>query len=169
MALQKPQLLALGGALVVIVLLVMAPRVPAEKREMAANADPLAIRTAEAVAMVNGEDPMRGIMMLREILEEDPNNVEAHWHLGLFSIQSGQYDKALERFKTVVELSGDNVPDVWFYLGRTYATLDSLPKAIESLKKYRTLAEDTVLIEGVDRFILELENELTTREAHAVR
>ncbi len=169
MGLKKPQMLALTGALVVIVLLVMAPRVPAEKRELAATADPMKIRTAEAVALVNGEDPMRGIMALREILQEDPDNVEAHWHLGLFSVQSAQYDKALERFKTVVELAGDNVPDAWFYLGRTYATLDSIPQAIESLRKYRTLAQDTAIIHGVDRFVRELENELTTEAPHAVR
>ena len=168
MGFKKPQFLALAGAFVVIVLLLMAPRVPAGKMEMAAKADPIKIRTAEAVALVNGQDPMRGIMALRGILEDDPNNVEAHWHLGLFSIQSGQYDKALDRFKKVVELAGDNVPDAWFYLGRTYATLDSLPQAIESLKKYRTLAQDTIIINGVDSFLVELNNELTTK-AHAVR
>jgi cytochrome c-type biogenesis protein CcmH/NrfG len=171
MGIKKPQLLVLSGALVVIVLLVMAPRVPAEKRQEAAAtmADPMRIRTAEAVALVNGEDPMRGIMALREILQDDPDNVEAHWHLGLFSIQSGQYDKALDRFKRVEELAGDRVPDVYFYLGRTYATMDSIPQAIASLRIYKTLTDDPALIEGVDRFIGELENELTTGEAHAVR
>lgn len=169
MRLGTPQLLAVLGAVVVTVLLVLAPRKPAGNEQMAAAmADPIDIRTAEAVALVNGEDPMRGIMALREILQDDPDNVEAHWHLGLFSVQSGQYDKALERFKKVIELAGDNVPDAWFYLGRTYATLDSLPQAIESLKKYRTLAQDTAIIGGVDRYLIELENELTT-EAHAVR
>jgi tetratricopeptide (TPR) repeat protein len=162
MGLKKPQLLALAGAMVVIVLLVLAPRVPAEKRAMAAMADPMKIRTAEAMALVQGEDPMRGIMMLREILEEEPENIEAHWQMGLFSVQSGQFDKALDRFKKVVELAGDDVPDAWFYLGRTYATLDSIPQAIESLRRYRNIAQetDTALVHGVDRFILELENEL---------
>jgi cytochrome c-type biogenesis protein CcmH/NrfG len=169
MGLKKPQLLALLGALVVIVLLVMAPRVPAGKQEMAQQADPMKVRTAEAVALVNGQEPMRGIMMLREILEEDPDNVEAHWNLGLFSVQSGQYDKALERFKKVVELAGDSMPVAWFFLGRTYATLDSMPQAIESLKRCRTLAQDTALINGVDRSLMELENEQKTEEAHAVR
>jgi len=76
---KKPQLLALLGALVVIVLLMLAPRTPAGKQPVAAQAmDPAKAKTAEAVALVNGQDPMRGIMMLREILEEDPDNVEAH-------------------------------------------------------------------------------------------
>ncbi len=157
--LKKPQLLALAGALVVVVLLVMAPRTPAGKQQEAEPLDPAKARTAEAVALVNGQDPMRGIMMLREILEEDSSNVEAHWNLGLFSVQSGQYDKALDRFKKVLELDPENHPDAWFYLGRTYATLDSNAQAVASLKKYRTLTQDTAIINGVDRFLLELENE----------
>ena len=158
MGLKKPQLLALAGAVVVIVLLVLAPRIPTGKEAKVPAMDPIEAKTAEAVALVNGQDPMRGIMMLREILEEDPNNVEAHWHLGLFSVQSGQYEKALERFKKVIELEPDGFPDAWFYLGRTYATLDSNAQAIASLKKYKTLTQDTALLAGVDRFLLELEN-----------
>jgi len=157
--LKRPQLLALAGALVVVVLLVMAPRTPSGKQEAQAPAMSAAqAKTAEAVALVQGQDPMRGIMMLREILQEDPNNAEAHWHLGLFSIQSGQFDKALERFKKVRELDEQGFPDVWFYLGRTYATLDSTDQAIACFKKYRTIAQDTAIINGVDRFLIELEN-----------
>jgi lipopolysaccharide biosynthesis regulator YciM len=158
MGLKKPQLLALAGALVVIVLLVMMPRTPSGMQEAAQAVSPAQSKTAEAVALVQGQDPMRGIMMLREILQEDPDNVEAHWHLGLFSVQSGQYDKALERFKKVRQLDEQGFPDVWFYLGRTYATLDSIDQAITCFKKYRTLAQDTAILNGVDRFLIELEN-----------
>jgi tetratricopeptide (TPR) repeat protein len=150
--------LALSGALVVIVLLVLAPRLPAAK-QAEAKPDPAAMRMAEAVALVNGQEPMRGIMMLRQILEEDPDNAEAHWNLGLFSVQSGQYDKGLERFRRVIELDEAAFPDAWFYLGRTYATMDSIPQAIASLQKYRTLTQDTAILRGVDRFLSELENE----------
>src|SRR6187399_890208 len=92
-----PQWLALAGAVVAIVLLVMAPRTPSGKEEEAAAAiTPDKARIMEAVALVQGQDPMRGIMMLREIVEQDPNNAEAHWQLGLFAVQSGQMEKALE-------------------------------------------------------------------------
>jgi hypothetical protein len=42
---------------------------------------------------------MRGIMMLREILQEDPTMWKHIGTSGLFSIQSGQYDKALNASK----------------------------------------------------------------------
>jgi tetratricopeptide (TPR) repeat protein len=155
--LRKPQVLVLLAAVMVTVLLMMVPRMPAGARQ-ASRPDPSAVKLAEAVALVNGQEPMRGIMMLREIVQEDPDNAEAHWQLGLFSVQSGQYDKALERFKRVLELSPDGYPDAWFYLGRTYATLDSTEQAIASLKRYKTLVQDTAILGGVDRFLNELEN-----------
>ena len=158
---KKPQLLALAGALVVIVLLVMAPRTPSGKKEEVAATtamDPAKARMVEAIALVQGQEPMRGIMMLREIVQEDPTNAEAHWHLGLFSVQSGPWDKALDRFKKVRELDEQGFPDVWFYLGRTYATLDSTDQAIACFTKYKTLTQDTAILNGVDRFLIELKN-----------
>lgn len=157
MGLGKPQWLALAGAAVVVVLLVLAPRTPSGKREEAAAVTPSKAKTMEAVALVNGQDPMRGIMMLREIAQQEPDNAEAQWHLGLFSVQSGQMDKALERFKKVRDLDAEGFPDVWFYLGRTYATLDSADQAIACLRKYRTLVQDTALQHKVDGFLMELE------------
>ncbi len=154
----KPQLFALSGGLLLIVLLLMAPRIPSEKKE-AARMPAEKVKLAEAVALVNGSEPMRGIMMLREMLAEEPDNAEIHWHLGLFSVQSGQYDKALERFLKVAELDEEGFPDVWFYLGRTYATLDSTDKAIASLRKYTTLTQDTAILHGVERFLNELEHD----------
>lgn len=162
----KFQLFALLGAVVLVVLLMLAPRMPAQKKE-AARMPAEQVRLAEAIALVNGQEPMRGIMMLREMLEEDPDNAEVHWQLGLFSVQSGQYDKALERFRKVEELAGDKFPDVYFYLGRTYATLDSIDQAITSLRKYSTLTQDTAILHGVERFLKELEHEKL--EHHAVR
>lgn len=162
MGLKKPQLLALAGGVVVIVLLVLAPRTPSGKQEEAAattTMDPAKARMAEAIALVQGQEPMRGIMMLREIVQEDPSNAEAHWHLGLFSVQSGQWDKALDRFKKVRDLDEAGFPDVWFYLGRTYATMDSTDQAIACFTKYKTLTQDTAIINGVDRFLIELKNQ----------
>lgn len=153
----KPQWLALAGAAVIVVLLVLVPRTPSGKREEAAAITPSKAKTMEAVALVQGQDPMRGIMMLREILEQEPDNAEAHWHLGLFSVQSGQMAKALERFKKVRDLDAEGFPDVWFYLGRTYATLDSTDQAISCLRRYRTMVEDTAITRVVDGFLKELE------------
>lgn len=52
--------------------------------------------------------PMEGIKLLKEVLEEDPQNEEALYYLGNFSIQSGQFDKAIGRFQSLVEINPSN-------------------------------------------------------------
>ncbi|MBL0129027.1 MAG: tetratricopeptide repeat protein [Flavobacteriales bacterium] len=155
---KKPQLFVLAGAVVVIVLLVLLPRTPSGKKEEAAAVTPSKARIMEAVALVQGQDPMRGIMMLREIVKEEPDNAEAHWQLGLFAVQSGQMDKALERFRKVRDLDAAGFPDVWFYLGRTYATMDSTDQAIACLSEYRKMVQDTAITKEVDRILKELKD-----------
>lgn len=46
--------------------------------------------------------PMQGIMAIREVAERDTNNMYAQMMLGLGGVKSGQLDKAIERFLTVV-------------------------------------------------------------------
>lgn len=132
---------------------------------MAQAPDPVDLRVQEAVALVNGTEPMKGIMMLRDVLQEDPDNVEAHWQLGQFSVQSGQFDKAIERFKKVYELDPFGHPEALFLLGRTYATLDSIEPALAAFEEFKTMVTDTAVLSGVDRFIQELNNEKAAQNA----
>jgi tetratricopeptide (TPR) repeat protein len=54
-------------------------------------------------------NPMEGIAPIRKIVERDPGNVFGQFILGLGGIKSGQFDKAIERFKVVVERQPDNI------------------------------------------------------------
>ena len=57
-----------------------------------------------ALSYVESEAPMRGIMMLKDLNEEHPENTSVLMHLGKLSIRSGQMDKAVERLTKVIEL-----------------------------------------------------------------
>ncbi len=162
---KKPQIVVLLAALFLIVLLILAPRIPQEYREMAEevssqSSDPVEQRINEAVALVqSGNNPMQGIMMLREILEEDPDRVEVHWQLAHFSVQSGQYDKAAERFEKVIELDQTGMyPDARFYLGKTYASLNRNDDAIRHFERYLEQSTDSTVRKRVEEFITELKN-----------
>lgn len=48
------------------------------------------------------ETPMEGIQKIRSVVERDSTNIYAQMTLGQASLLSGQLDKAIERFKTVV-------------------------------------------------------------------
>lgn len=66
-----------------------------------------------AVAKVSGESPMEGILALRALADETPPNLDAVMWLGRFSIQSGQLDKARERFDQVIDAQPDRVEAYW--------------------------------------------------------
>lgn len=104
-------ILAAGLLLTVLVM----PKQPAEVREKANAVQPTGelSKLERAVELVQGPSPMEGILLLREILEEDSTNVDAHFYLGLFSVQSGQLDKARMRFETVMRLAPENIDARW--------------------------------------------------------
>ncbi len=49
-----------------------------------------------------------GIQKLLAVVRQDPDNVKANYHLGLFSIESGQLEKAEKRFEKLVLLQPEN-------------------------------------------------------------
>ena len=85
------------------------PTTAAETSTADIGTDPVDI----AVAKVNGEKPMEGILELRTLAEETPPNLDAVMWLGRFSVQSGQLDKARERFDQVIEAEPDRVEAYW--------------------------------------------------------
>lgn len=101
----------IGGLCVVLVILVwqVIPRQPAgiaveeipTTLEEAIAVDPV----EAAVEKVRGSNPMEGILELKALAEANPPNVDAVIELGRFSIQSGQLDKAKERFVQAIDLA----------------------------------------------------------------
>ncbi len=68
----------------------------------------LQVRNNMAMTYVVSNTPMQAIMELRKILVIAPKNVQAQFNLGLLAMQSGQYDKAVARFKTLAEANTKN-------------------------------------------------------------
>ena len=54
------------------------------------------------------ENSMNGIMTLRKLLEVNPDNIEGSYHMGLFSMQTGQFERAVARFEKVLSLDESN-------------------------------------------------------------
>jgi len=103
------------------------------------------------------QNPMQGIQLIREVAERDPDNMYAQFMLGLGGMESGQFDKAIERLTKVVskqpqnleailtlaeayERSGDKVNAVkWYEASKKFFKEDEIIKEInqriEELKK----------------------------------
>ncbi|MFZ6050831.1 tetratricopeptide repeat protein [Halocola ammonii] len=135
--------LAAAVAVLIIVLLLIMPKQPSStKREVASvNSDPLHQKVDKAVGMVKGENPMEGIMLLREVLEEDSTYVPAIYWLGMFSVESGQLDKAQERFEQVVQLNPEYV-DAYWQLGHLALERAEYYEAIDHFKRVLKLSPE---------------------------
>jgi tetratricopeptide (TPR) repeat protein len=102
--------------------------------------------------------PPKGVMMLLDVVGQDPNNVKANFSLGMFAITSRQYDKAVQRFKTVIEHSPKPGFEPYFYLAECYRQLGMKPEAIAAYQKSRELMPDSSIDKTIDEYIKELKN-----------
>ena len=130
------------------------------EKVLAMNPANLKAKTALGVCYVEGasqlgEMPMKGIGLLMEVLEEDSTNIDALINLGYFSIQSTQYDKALERFNRVLEIDPENA-EAFLYLTDLYVQMGEIEKGISYLEKYKSFQKDPLVIEQVEAYIEEL-------------
>jgi len=103
-------------------------------------------------------EPMKGIMMLREVVAEDPKHENANLNLGFLSMKSGQFEKAVERFKKVLEINPARI-DMYVYLGEAYVRLGNKEKAIENFEVFKNLSNDQQMIKDVDNYIASLKSE----------
>ncbi len=88
--------------------------------------------------MESGElPPMQAILAIKEIADNNPGHVKSNFTLGVMSMQTGQYDKAVERFETVLESDPENgqvwkfLADAQLRLGDTALAKENFAKAIE--------------------------------------
>jgi tetratricopeptide (TPR) repeat protein len=130
-----------------------------EKKEAALLDRSLDERVEEAVALINEgkESPMTGITMLKEVLEKDPNHSGALYNLGMMSFQTGQYDKAVERFDVLLS----NRPDweeVKFARGRSLLFTGDTAKALEDLHYLASNAKEEQVRNDSKRIVESLKN-----------
>jgi tetratricopeptide (TPR) repeat protein len=131
--------------------------IEAYNKALEINPKSLDAKTGLGVAYVTGtQNPMQGIQLLLGVVKEEPKNVKANMNLGMFSMKSGQFQKAVERFKIVINVKA--TPEAWFYLGTSYENLGMKPQAILAYQKSKELAADPNLAEFIDRKIKELNN-----------
>lgn len=108
---------------------------------------------ALAAAYIQGSDqPMKGVMMLREMTKEQPDHVAANMLLGRMSIQSNQLDKAVTRFETVLKKEPNN-KEALYFLAQAHEGLGNKAKAIETLEKLKKIVNKPEFSKDIDQHI----------------
>lgn len=102
-------------------------------------------------------NPMQGILMLREVVKENPEHENAQFNLGILSVRSGQMEKAAERFEKVLSINPKRV-EARYILGQTYMKLGNTEKALLNLEQVKKESSDPQLIEEVNSLISQINN-----------
>ena len=107
------------------------PKRPSIKKESS-----LTEQIQEALSNIqNAENPqsqMKGILQMRSLSEKHPENADLQWNMGLFSIQSGQYEKAAARFEKVITIDAQRL-DAYMQLAMSYLALQDTSAATNVL------------------------------------
>lgn len=117
----------------------------------------LAAKANMAMTYVNTENPMAGILMLREVLDTDPTNELALFNLGILSMRSNQYSKAADRFKQILTNNPKNTK-AKFYLGLTLVELGNKDEARKVLAEVKKEEKDPVIQQALIELQQRLDN-----------
>jgi len=109
-------------------------------------------RVGLASVLVGSNSPMEGITMLRQIESENPGNVKVNLELGKFSVMSGQFDKAIERFGAVLQKDSLNL-QAQYMMAQAYLGMKDTVGAIRTLEKAKSLTTDSLIVGQVQREI----------------
>lgn len=116
------------------------------------NPGDLGVKNMLAMTYMSGSTPMQGIMMLREIVEEDPDNEEALLNLGILAIQTGQFDRAEEHLGKLVEF----YPEHWqghLLLGAAKLEHGHLEEARSHFEMVKERGDDPALVEAAENYL----------------
>ena len=109
------------------------------------------VSVERALTLIQGSNPMEGIFMFREILQEDPKNTDALYYLGLLSNQTGQYENAVERFNQLISIDSSD-KRAYLQLGISNYQLGNVEIA-DSLFNIIRESNDQLLIKDLDNFL----------------
>ncbi len=115
----------------------------------------LDVKTKVAMTYLSSQNPMQGILMLREVLEADPKNEQALFNMGMLSIQSSQYDRAIDRLKELVTYYPEHVQG-HLLLGVAYMNTKDKARAREQFELVKKLDRDPAVQSAADSYLKDL-------------
>lgn len=122
-----------------------------------ANSHQLDVKTKMALTFFGtGEPPMQGVNMLREVLAEDPKFKPALFNMGMLSVQSQQFGKAIDWLNQLLAINPDDVQAV-LLLGVAYAGNKEKDKAREQFEKAKKLDADPAVQQQANAYLKDLQ------------
>jgi len=101
------------------------------------------------------DNPMQGILKVKEVVDKNPQNIYGNMMLGLGGKKSGQYPKAIERFLNILKLEPKNM-EAMVNLAECYELSNQKSLAIEWYTKIKGLIDNPEAKDAIDKRIKEL-------------
>ena len=101
------------------------------------------------------DNPMQGITKIKEVVDKDSTNAYGQFILALGGKKSGQYDKAIERFLTVINIQPNQI-EAMIHLAECYELTDQKALAIQWYTKVSNSVNIPEAKEAISKRIQEL-------------
>jgi tetratricopeptide (TPR) repeat protein len=101
------------------------------------------------------DNPMEGILKVRQVVEKDSTNIFAQMILGQGSLISGQYDRAIDRFEKVLALQPGNLEAI-LRMAEVYERKEDKANAIKWYSNALPLAPNPKMKTALEKRIEEL-------------
>ena len=150
MSTKQIQFFIITIALVSIYLLYQLPTSVLENKESEEEINNV-VSVERALKLIDGSNPMEGVFMFREILQNEPKNTEALYYLGLLSNNTGQYSNAIERFNQLITIDSSD-KRAYLQLGISNYQLGNKEVA-DSLFNIVRGSNDMLLIKELELFL----------------
>lgn len=105
----------------------------------------------------NRKEVMKGITILLDIVENEPEHPRANLILGRYGIISGQYEKAISRLKKVAG-SDTLQARAHFHLGEAHYASGNKKKALDHFTKSKESMTNPALKDTIDKYIENIQN-----------
>jgi tetratricopeptide (TPR) repeat protein len=123
------------------------------KQSLEVNPDNDTVKMALAAAYIEGAgQTMQGVQLLLGITREKPDNVPANLMLGRLAVQSGQFDKAIGRFETILKQDPKNT-EAMYFLAEAYKGKGNKTKAIELFEDCKKIVNKPEFSKEIDNYI----------------
>ena len=107
-------------------------------QQLELDPDKSELKLKSALILISGTNTSKGERLLKEIVLEEPQNIEALYHLGIMAYRSGRFQEAENWFQNVIESEYENVL-AHYYLGIVYKQLGKKEDARKQLLVVRGL------------------------------
>lgn len=119
------------------------------------NPDDLDLKNKFAMTYMASNNPMQGIMMLREIVEKDPENADALLNLGILAIQTSQYGRAEEHLSQLIKYHPEHYQG-HLLLGAAKLEHGHKEEARQLFEIVKEKGEDPALVEAAENYLRDI-------------